>query len=63
MSPIDYAITYHLACMNQEEANDGGGSLYITFIYKFTKTRIMSPSTNKINSRTPALRSAHKFYM
>lgn len=59
MSPIDYAITYHLACMNQEEANDGGGVI----VYKFTKTRIMSPSTNKINSRTPALRSAHKFYM
>lgn len=35
-------------------------TLYITFVYKITKTRIMSPSTNKINSRTPALRSAHK---
>lgn len=24
MSPVDYAKTYHLACVNQEEANDWG---------------------------------------
>lgn len=32
MSPIDYAITYHLACMNQEEANDGGGGGHCTLL-------------------------------
>lgn len=24
MSPVDYAITYHLVFVNQEEANDWG---------------------------------------
>lgn len=45
MSPVDYAKTYHLACVNQEEANDWGRGGVQTPLLAFS----LKLQTNKIH--------------